>query len=99
MIITNKAKFIMGIENDEIIVNKKSHSKIMAQLEEKEFDKGPNDNYDYLIKLPIYNLTKEKILELNAKLQGLGKVYDELKAKKLETLWLDDIGVLEKIMG
>jgi len=99
MIITNKAKFIMGIVNDEIIVNKKSYSKIVAQLEEKEFDKGPNDNYDYLIKLPIYNLTKEKILELNAKLQGLGKVYDELKAKKLETLWLDDIGVLEKIIG
>ena len=53
-------------------------------------------SYDYLIKLPIYSLTKEKIEELKAEKDKLLKQLASLDAKTVKQLWLDDLEVFEK---
>lgn len=112
MELSNKAKFVLGIVNGEIIVNKKSKEKIIMQLEEQKFDRiasGTSSDvehqrdintgdYDYLIRMPIYSLTKEKIIELNDKLQKIKAIYDELRKKTPEELWLSDLDELEKYL-
>ena len=58
------------IINKEIDINNKKRSEIEILLEENEFPKLDKFNdksklsYDYLLAMPIYNLTNEKIEEL-----------------------------------
>ena len=47
--------------------------------------------YDFLLKMPIYNLTEEKIDEFNKNLNKIKADYESLKGKTLDDLGLDDI--------
>ena len=54
-----------------------------------------NESYDYLLKMPIYNLTKDKIDEFNTNLENKQSEHKSLLAKDNKQLWLDDLKVLE----
>ena len=54
-------------------------------------------SYDYLIKMPIYSLTKEKIEELKEEKDKLNSTINDLESKTIKQLWLDDINVFERI--
>ena len=57
------------------------------------------ESYDYLLKLLIFNLTKEKVDEL---LNQQKKMEDELKilSKKSPTnLWEEDLNILEEYLN
>ena len=58
--------------------------------------KNGDGSYDYLIKMPIYNLTKERIEELKKDLNDIETEYNTLKEKTLTELWCDDLKVFEK---
>ena len=68
---------------------------IITQLEEFEYPKlGTDDNfgqYEYLIKMPIYNLTKDKIEELNKHKDDLEMKINVLSSKTNINLWKDDL--------
>ena len=53
-------------------------------------------DYDFLIKMPIYNLTKEKIEEFKNDLDKIETELKELQEKTIYNLWLNDIKVFEK---
>ena len=52
-------------------------------------------NYDFLIKMPIYNLTKERIEELKKERDELQIEYDQLKVATVAQLWNKDLNVFE----
>ena len=52
-------------------------------------------NYDFLIKMPIYNLTKERIEELKKERDELQVEYDKLKVATVAQLWNKDLNVFE----
>ena len=54
------------------------------------------NNYDYLIKMPIWNLTYEKKEELLKELNNKKDILSNIKNKKLEKMWLEDLEVFEK---
>ena len=58
--------------------------------------KSGDGSYDYLIKMPIYNLSKERIEELKKELNDIDTEYNTLKGKTLTELWCDDLNVFEK---
>lgn len=95
--INNKAKFVLGIVNGDIVINKKSKEEIIGKLDDMKFDKI-DGNYDYLTRMPIYNLTKEKIIELQGKLNKITEIYNDLKGKSIQKLWDDDLDELEKYL-
>ena len=67
-----KMKFITGVIDGTILVNNQTKEKINKQLEEQEFPKlSENKSYDYLVNMPIYSLSKEKIDELQKKIDNL----------------------------
>ena len=53
-------------------------------------------NYDFLIKMPIYNLTKERIIELKEELSKIENEFNTLKRKTNKDIWLEELEHFEK---
>lgn len=68
-ILSNRGKFIKAIIDQKLKVNNVAKSEIIKGIEEMKLDQIDN-SYDYLLRMPIYSLTKE--------------VYDKLKADFIE---------------
>jgi len=89
-----KIRFINEFISGTIIINNRNKSNIIEQLEKGKYPQE-NDNYDYLLKMPIYNLTKDKIDEFNANLNDKESEFKDLNSKDNKTLWLDDLKTIE----
>jgi DNA topoisomerase-2 len=97
-VISNKVKFIMMIVDKKLIINNKKRSELETELEKLKFDKlGKNKaDYDYLLSMPIYNLTIEKIEELKKQEKDKETEYEELDKLSIEQIWLNELNKLEK---
>jgi len=101
-IISNKVRFILMIIEKKLVVNNKKKVDIEAELEKfnfPQFGKNKNDNdlsYNYLLSMPIYNLTFEKIEELRKQKQDKEDQYTELNSQSSETIWYSELNKLEK---
>merc|ERR1711871_1164747 len=103
-ILKQKMMFILGIIDEEIIINKRSKDNITQQLVNKQFKKmdssntfNEDGNYNYLISMPIYSLTLEKKIELEKDYNEKQKEYDELFTKTEKNIWLEELDEFEKI--
>ena len=59
-----------------------------------KFDKL-NDNYNYLINIAIYKITKDEIKKLNDEFSGKTTEFELLSKTNIEDLWRSDLKVLE----
>ena len=87
-IISNKTRFILMVVNDELVVNKRKRSDLEKDLEKNKF---PKSSYDYLLALPIYNLTFEKIEELKKQEQEKESQYKLLNKKTADSIWKEEL--------
>ena len=53
------------------------------------------ESYDYLIKMPIWNLTYEKKEELLKELNNKKDMLSAIEIKTIESMWLDDLEVFD----
>jgi DNA topoisomerase-2 len=90
-----KVKFINDIIDNKLIVNNVKKSVIIEYLENNKYPKH-EESYDYLIKMPIYNLTEEKRIELEKETQKKHLMLTEVKSKTEKDMWKDDLNILEK---
>ena len=101
-VISYKVKFIMMIVNKKLIVSNKKRSELEEELETLKFPKlgkSKNDadtSYNYLLAMPIYNLTQEKIEELIKQETEKQSEYDELKELDTSDIWMRELIKLEK---
>ena len=95
-ILESKYNFISMVVEGVIVVNNKSKKDIIKQLEKftDEIIKI-DDSYDYLLRMPIYSLSKEKMKELKDALNNMKKELRDYKKKTLEELWLDNLEELK----
>ena len=56
------------------------------------------DSYDYLLKMPIYTLTLEKIQELNTLLSEKTNELKTLESKSPQQIWLEDLNEIQRII-
>ncbi len=91
----NKIRFIKDVINNIIIVHKLTKLELENKLKELEYFKH-NDSYDYLIKIPIYNLTMDKVEELENECSKYKGEYEDILNKNIKTMWLEDLISLEK---
>jgi len=94
-VLDNKAKFIKGIIDGTIKINKVPKDKIIEQLDKQNFDKI-DDSYNYLLYLPIHSLTKEKYEELLSQLKEKKEEYKEVKKRTPEGMYEEDLITLKK---
>ena len=90
---SEKARFIQDVINQKIIIQKRKKKDIEAGLEKAKYLKI-DDKYDYLLSMPLWNLTQEKIDELNNLVVKLKNQYTEIDKKEPREFWLDDIKLL-----
>ena len=94
LLISNKIKFILLVVNKKIEINNKKKQDIEEKLEEHKLPKI-NDSYDYLLNMPIYSLTNEKIEELKQKETNKETEYNDIENKTIEAMWLEELILLE----
>lgn len=94
-IISNKVKFILMIVEKKLDINNKKKSEIEETLEKLKFHKNDN-NYNYLLGMPLYNLTTEKIDELKKQQDEKQSEYNILEKLTPEQLWTCDLDDFEK---
>ena len=83
--------FIKNVTEDIIIVNKTKKENIISQLEGFENIIKLDDSYDYLLRLPIYNLTLEKLEELREQIKTKKIELDVIKTKEINDTWEEEI--------
>ena len=69
---------------------------IITEYDNKTVDKKDIEKYNYLVKIPLYNFTEEKIKELEEKINKLKEEYDILYNKTVNNLWSEELSILEK---
>ncbi len=94
-IISNKVRFILMVVNDELEVNKRKRSDLEKDLEKNKF---PKSSYDYLLGMPIYQLTFEKIEELKKQEADKDNLYKQLLKKTAENIWKEELVELKNML-
>ena len=101
-IISFKVKFILMVVKKEIDINNKKKSEIEESLVKNKFPKiGKNKDdtkltFDYLLTMPLYNLSYEKIEELKKQQQDKEAEYQELEKMTPEEIWMNELEILEE---
>ena len=96
-ILTYKCKFILMVVNKKLIVNNRKKADIESELEKLKFPQFDN-SYSYLLSMPIYNLTKEKIDELKKQKNNKQTEYDLLFKLTPIDIWRLELNNLEKML-
>ena len=100
-LISYKVKFILLVVNKKLEINNKKRSDIEEQLIKAKFPqlaRSKDDDkvsYDYLLTMPIYNLTMEKINELKQQEQDKETEYNTLDNKSPKDIWISELDILE----
>jgi hypothetical protein len=49
--------------------------------------------------MSFYSFSKEKIIEYNNKFKEKNKLYNEIKKKTIEQMYIDDLNILESVIN
>ena len=95
-----KVKFILMVINGELKINNKKKDKLEKELEKLEFPRlsrnNENESYNYLLSMPLWSLTKEKVDELQKQHDDKETEYETLKTTSEEEIWLSELDELEE---
>lgn len=94
-ILGNRGKFIKSILDGKIIVNNKSKVEIISQIESHTIEMIDN-SYDYLLRMPIYSLTKEVFEKLKEDFTSNKEEIERLKLTDTKDMYIDDLAELKK---
>lgn len=90
VVISAKVRFIEEIIAEKLVVFKTPKDQVIAQLLSGNYPKI-SGNYDYLISLPIYTFTQEKIDELKGIKNSKEAELSDLETKSEYDLWVEDL--------
>ena len=100
-----KIRFIKEFISGEITISNKKKTEIISQLQERGYPGSPSEksesedsNYDFLLRMPIYNLTKEKIDEFMEKLHKEQQELEKLKVTNNKEMWLEDLNEISEMI-
>ncbi|PTB45651.1 hypothetical protein M441DRAFT_131000 [Trichoderma asperellum CBS 433.97] len=76
---------------------KNNNTKKSTEEEEEEEEEGEESarDYDYLLSMPIWSLTAERLEKLKDAIRKKKAEYDELDAKSDKDLWCEDLAAFE----
>lgn len=89
-ILKNKHRFLEEVIEEKIKIMRKKKDEIVKILETSKYDKI-EENYDYLLKLQIWNLSEEKLDELKKELETVMKKIALVKKTTEKEMWRRDL--------
>ena len=90
-----KARFIQYNLDNTIDLRKKSKEEIFAILSNFQFDLSENNDYNYLIKMPMDSVSKENVEKLMTEYEQKKCELETIKATSLEKMWLKELDELK----
>ena len=90
-----KARFIQYNLDNTIDLRKKSKEEIFAILSNFQFDLSENNDYNYLIKMPMDSVSKENVEKLMKEYEQKKCELETIKATSLEKMWLKELDELK----
>ena len=96
-VLQEQMRFIEYVIDERIVVAKRTKEEIISQLEQHNFLKV-NDSYDYLLNMRIYNLSKEKIDELDKKIENLQQELEKYRSLTNIDIWIDELKTIRPII-
>jgi DNA topoisomerase-2 len=94
-VLGNRGKFIKAILDGKIVVNNKSKDEIVTQIESISIEMI-DGSYDYLLRMPIYSLTKEMFEKLKADFTSKKEEIEKLKLVDPKDMYIEDLSELKK---
>jgi len=97
-----RRKFIKEVISSKLIIYKKQKQILIDELKEREYPElstniNSKPSYDYLVGMPMWTLTQEKIDELESNYNEKKQELDIYKNKTIQSLWLEELDVLENL--
>ena len=93
LILSAKIRFIIDVIEENIKIMNRKMKDVEQQLDEKQYYKFEN-SYDYLLRMPIYQLTTERKEELEKEVAKLKLAIEELKNTSIIIIWENELKVL-----
>ncbi len=93
--LSNKARYIKCLLEDEIDLRKKKNEEIVRILESMKFDKL-DDSYNYLIKMAMDSVSEENAEKIMKEQGDLADFLKILNSKTIESIWLEELDKFEK---
>lgn len=95
----SKWLFCDGIIKKTLKVANTKKEDIIRQLQKIPKIVKSDGSYDYLLRIPIYQVTREEIEKLKEQIKSLKAELDETKATKPEDMWLKDLAEFKKVIA
>jgi len=95
-----RRRFIKEVISNKLVINKKQKQVLVDELSELGYPElstniNSKPSYDYLVGLPMWVLTQEKIDELESNYNEKKQELDTYKNITIQDLWLGELEVLE----
>ena len=91
----NKLMFLKAIIDNTLVIYKKPKDELYKLLEAMKLDKR-DDSYDYLLHLPIVNMTVEYYNKNVETFKAKAEEYKTIQSTTPEQLWIKDLEILVK---
>jgi len=93
-----KYLFCKGIIEKTILVANKKKEDVVAQLEKIDKIVKVDGSYDYLLRMSISSITKEKMEELHEQIKQKKEEFLRIKSAEIKDMWIDDLKQVEKAL-
>lgn len=94
-LLLNKSKFIKLVLDNRIQINNKPKLEIVISCRENDLETLDGD-YDYLLKMPIYSLTKELFDRMKVEFKEKKSELEDLKSADPRQMYIDDLTELKR---
>ena len=103
-----KMRFIQDVIDDVVIINRQTKKSIIDKMSELKYpfyekeeiveyeEREIKSEYNYLLNLPVYNFTSEKLDELQEEINKNKGEYEELKNMDPKDMWRNELDVFEE---
>ena len=95
-----RRRFIKEVTSKKLIISNKPKATLIQELGENEYPElstniNSKPSYDYLVGMPLWNLTQEKIDELESNYNQKKQELDTYKNTTIQSLWLDELDIIQ----
>ena len=95
-LLANKIRFIKAVVEGDIVPQKMRKVELEDRLGVDGYMKH-EDSFDYIIRIPVYNLTIDKVEELENEYKKHEDEFKEVLNKTPQQMWKDELLVLRKL--
>ena len=89
-LLNNKIRFIKEVIAENIVVHKMKKDQLEQKLKDDHY-KLHDDKYDYILRIPIYNLTIDKVEELEQECTKASDEIEHVKNIDIKDLWKEEL--------